>query len=327
MEKVCGRCSSPVKGSLCPVCGYDCSIKSESVALKAGSVLDDRYVIGRVIGSGGFGITYIAYDTEKERTVAVKEYYPKGIAIRAEDGFTVEPIVSMQKSEFLSGMEKFRNEADILSALSTDTDVIKVFGTFLQNGTVYYVMEYVHGMTIREYTEKYGKINEGQFIYAAGNISSVFGHIHSRNVIHRDISPNNVMVDISGQVRLVDFGNARQFIFDGENSMTVELKPGYAPLEQYQHYGNQGPWTDIYSLGMVLYYALTLAVPDDPMTRLDDDREFQGRLSGIDGRIVPILNRMTAVKVSDRYSCSEELTADIKRAGIKPQKFDIAEGK
>lgn len=321
MEKICGRCSSPVKGDLCPVCGYDCSVNSGSVALKAGTVLNDRYVIGRVIGIGGFGITYIAYDTENETTVAVKEYYPKGVAIRGEDRYSVEPLTSMQREEYLLGMEKFRNEAEILSAISSDTDVIKVFSTFLQNGTAYYVMEYVHGVTLREYVEKYGRISEGQALYVISEAASVFKHIHGRNVIHRDISPNNVMLDINGQVRLVDFGNARLFFPDGENSMTVVLKPGYAPLEQYQHYGNQGPWTDIYSLGAVIYYALTLSVPEDPMTRLDDDREFQNKLLSAAPGLVSVLNRMTAIRIADRYSSGEELLSDIRATGIKPQKF------
>ena len=323
MEKICGRCSSPVKGDLCPVCGYDCSVNNESVALKAGTVLDDRYVIGRVIGIGGFGITYIVYDTEKEITAAVKEYYPKGVAIRGENSYSIEPLTSMQREEYLSGMEKFRNEANILSALSFDTDVIKIFRTFLQNGTAYYVMEYVHGVTIREYAEKYGRINEGQAVYIINEIVSVFRHIHGRNVIHRDISPNNVMLDIKGQVRLVDFGNARLFLPGGENSMTVVLKPGYAPLEQYQHYGNQGPWTDIYSLGMVIYYALTLSAPEDPMTRLYDDRVFQNKLLPVAPRLAAVLNRMTAVRIANRYSSGEEILSDIKETGIKPQKFEI----
>ena len=327
MEKICGRCSSPLTGNICPVCGYDQSADNDSAALKAGTSLDDRYVIGRVIGAGGFGITYIAYDTEEERTVAIKEYYPKGVAVRGEDNFTIEPMASMQKEEFLLGMERFRNEAEILSALSRDTDVIKVFGTFLQNGTAYYVMEYVHGITIREYTEKYGKISEGQALYAVSEMAEVFKAIHGRSIIHRDISPNNVMLDINGRVRLVDFGNARQFASDGKNSMTVMLKPGYAPLEQYQHYGNQGPWTDIYSFGAVMYYALTLTSPEDPMTRLDDDREFRSKLEGVDAKLSGIINKMMSVKVSDRYSSGEELAADVREVSIAPQKFEITLGK
>ena len=323
MVKTCGRCSSPVEGNLCPVCGLDCGREIESVPLKAGTSLDDRYVLGKVIGSGGFGITYLAYDAEREKTVAIKEYYPKGIAIRNLDDTGIEPLTSIHKAEFSTGAEKFGNEAEILSGLGDNTEVIKVYNTFRQNGTIYYVMEYVHGITINEYIVRYGKISEGQAWYTAQSIASAFGHIHSRNIIHRDLSPNNIMLTVDGKVKLVDFGNARPFFDEGENSMTVALKPGYAPLEQYQHYGNQGPWTDIYSLGTVLYYALTLMKPNDPMTRLDDDREFQEGLSGIDRRFAAVINKMSAVKITERYSCSGELLEALKTVKIKPQGFDI----
>ena len=316
--KTCSRCSSPVEGRLCPVCGFDSGSELESVALTAGTALDDRYVIGRVIGSGGFGITYLAYDTDEEKTVAIKEYYPKNVAIRAADNVTIEPLTSLQTAEFERGGERFENEAKILSGLVGETDVIKMFNTFRQNGTIYYVMEYVHGMTIAEYTKKYGKISEGQALHAAICIASAFRCIHSRNIIHRDLSPGNVMITLDGKVKLVDFGNARPFC-DGENSMTVALKHGFAPLEQYQHHGNHGPWTDIYSLGTVLYYALTLATPEDPMTRLDDDREFQNGLAEINPDLSAIINKMAAVKINERYSSSDELLCSLKAVRIKAE--------
>ena len=323
MKKLCGKCASPVNGSICPVCGYDCDNEIRSVALTAGAVLDDRYVIGKVIGIGGFGITYLAYDTESEKTVAIKEYYPKGAAIRRMDDPAIEPLTSFHAEEFREGAEKFKNEADILSGLGDNKDIIKVYGTFGQNGTMYYVMEYVHGITINEYIQDHGKINEGQAMHIASNIAVTFGHIHSRNIIHRDLSPNNILLTVDGKVKLVDFGNARSFFPDDENSMTVSLKHGYAPLEQYQHHGNQGPWTDIYSLGAVLYNALTLALPNDPMTRLDNDMEFQGLLSENSPHLAPVINRMSAVKIDERYSCSSSLLKDLEQIKVKPQGFDI----
>lgn len=312
MEKTCIRCSSPVKGGRCPVCGFDCSDQLETVALTAGTVLDDRYVIGRVIGSGGFGITYLAYDTELEKSVAIKEYYPKNVAVRGADNVTLEPLSSVQAAEFELGREKFEREAELLSELKNETDVINIYNTFSQNGTVYYVMEYVHGVTLSEYTQKNGKMSEEQALHTALSIASAFKCIHSRNIIHRDLSPNNVMITVDGKVKLVDFGNARPFV-SGENSMTVAVKHGYAPLEQYQHHGNHGPWTDIYSLGTVLYYALTLKTPEDPMTRLDDDREFQEGLKEIDPRLRDVINRMASVRISRRYQSSEELMEELKQ--------------
>ena len=291
--------------------------------LAAGTVLDDRYVIGKVIGSGGFGLTYLAYDTELERTVAIKEFFPKGVVIRRKDSTVIEPLTSFHAEEFGIGAEKFRNEAEIISELGDNTDIIKLYGTFRQNGTVYYVMEYVNGITISDYIKKYGKITEGQALYMAVNIAAAFGHIHSRNIIHRDLSPNNIMLTADGKVKLVDFGNARPFFSDSENSMTIALKHGYAPLEQYQRHGNQGPWTDIYSLGTVIYYALTLMVPNDPMTRLDNDKVFRRMLSDSSPHLAAVINKMSAIKISERYSCSSSLLKDLEHIKVKPQGFDI----
>ena len=300
-----------------------CGNNAASDALSAGTALSDRYVIGKVIGSGGFGITYLAYDTEDEKRVAVKEYYPKGVAVRCPDGFTIEPLTSLHMPDFENGRERFGSESKILSQLCGSTDVIKVYDAFAQNGTVYYAMEYVQGITVREYTQKYGKASEGQALYAALKIVSAFQHIHSRNIIHRDLSPNNIMIDTDGNIRLVDFGNARPFSYDGGNSMTVALKPGYAPLEQYQHHGEHDPWTDIYSLGAVLYYMLTLNDPDDPMTRFNDDSEFHSALSQINTQLAAVINKMTALKIDSRYTKNEKLLLDLNALPIPPQRFKI----
>ena len=290
-------------------------------ALPAGTVLNERYVIGKVIGSGGFGITYLAFDTECMRKVAIKEYFPVGLAVRIPDRITIEPIASRYSREFENSRERFFNEAQILSNLDVCTDVIRMYSVFAENGTVYYAMEYVEGLTISEYAGRYGKINESQAIFAALEISAAFTYIHERGIIHRDLSPDNVMITSDGGVRIVDFGNARPFVIDGENSLTVVLKPGYAPIEQYQHYGRQGPWTDIYSLGAVLYYALTLETPSDPMTRMEDDRAFQTGLSCMDRRVAAILNKMTAIKAEERYPDGAKLYAELKTVRISAEKF------
>ncbi len=318
MEKSCGRCAAPVSQSRCPVCGYDCSREDGQAALVAGTVLDDRYVLGRTIGSGGFGITYLAYDTELDRTVAVKEYFPKGMAVRGGDDRLVEPLASLQREAFLRGMEKFYNEAQLLAELEDAAAVTGMYGVFAQNGTAYYVMEYVHGMTLQEYVRRHGSLQSGQAVYLAMEAAAVFGHIHGKNVIHRDIAPGNVMVDLDGGIRLVDFGNARFFQADEARSMTVVLKPGFAPLEQYQRRGSQGPWTDIYSLGMVLCYGLTGEVPEDPMVRLDDDRVLEGQLAKLDRSLAAVLRKMCAVRPGSRYQDAQSLLGGLQGTGIAP---------
>lgn len=290
-------------------------------ALAAGTVLNERYVIGKVIGNGGFGITYLAFDTERMCKVAIKEYFPVGLAVRIPDRITIEPISSRYSREFENGRERFFNEAEILSHLDAGTDVIKMYSVFAENGTVYYAMEHIDGLTISEYVGRYGKISTGQALFAALEISSAFTFIHESGIIHRDLSPDNMMITSGGGIRIVDFGNARPFVIDGENSLTVVLKPGYAPIEQYQHYGRQGPWTDIYSLGAVLYYALTLETPSDPMTRTEDDSVFQTGLSYIDRRFAAILDRMTAIKTESRYPSCAELYSELKAVRFSAEKF------
>lgn len=290
-------------------------------SLAKGTVLNDRYVIGGIIGSGGFGIIYLAYDTECERKVAIKEYFPLGLAVRIPDRITIDSVSFRQEKDFQKGRERFFNESELLLKLGSSIDVVKVYDVFTENGTAYYAMEYVEGLTIAQYTKNYGKITSGQALFAAEKISSDFTFIHEQNIIHRDLSPDNIMITEDGNVRIVDFGNARPFSYDEENSLTVALKPGYAPLEQYQHYGNQGPWTDIYSLGAVLYYALTLDNPRDPMTRIEDDSEFRAGLSLIDRQLAEIISKMTAIKTDERYVNAAEALTDLKKVRLAAEKF------
>lgn len=297
--------------------------KTKLDSLAKGTVLNDRYVLGGVIGNGGFGIIYLAYDTECERKVAIKEYFPFGLAVRIPDRVTIDAISFRQEKDFQKGRERFFNESELLLKLGGSIDAVKVYDVFTENGTAYYAMEYVEGLTIAQYTKIYGKITSGQALFAATKISSAFTFIHDQNIIHRDLSPDNIMITEDGNVRIVDFGNARPFSYDDENSLTVALKPGYAPLEQYQHYGSQGPWTDIYSLGAVLYYALTLDNPQDPMTRIEDDSEFRAGLSLIDRQLAEIISKMTAIKTDERYVNGAEVLADLEKVRIGVEKFNI----
>lgn len=290
-------------------------------ALAMGTALNDRYVIGKVIGSGGFGIIYLAYDTDTERKVAVKEYFPLGTAVRIPDRITIDAISHRYEDDFKKGKERFFNETEILSRLGSSTDVIKVYDVFSANGTVYYAMEYVDGLSVAEYTKKYGKISAEQALFAALKISSAFTLIHEKNIIHRDLSPDNIMITSDGNVRIIDFGNARPFSYDGENSLTVALRPNYAPPEQYQHYGSQGPWTDIYSLGAVLYYALTLEEPCDPMTRMYDDSELRAGLSLINTQLAMIISKMVEIKPDERYTDACELLSDLENVRLTAKKF------
>lgn len=292
-------------------------------ALAVGSILDDRYVVGKIMGSGGFGITYLAFDTELERRVAIKEYFPVGIAVRIPDRVTIASISPRLDEDFTSGRERFYNEADILRRLGSD--IVKVYDVFSANGTVYYAMEYVNGLTVTEYVKKHGRISAEQAMYAALELSDAFTFIHEKGIIHRDLTPDNIIITNDGGIKIVDFGNARPFSIDGENSLTDALKPGYAPLEQYQHYGRQGPWTDIYSLGAVLFFALTLDDPRDPMTRIEDDSDFRDGLAYIDAQLAALIGKMANIRIEERYADGRELSEALKDIHILPRKFRTAE--
>ena len=182
-------------------------------------------------------------------------------------------------------------------------------------------MEYFNGITLKAYTDKYGRITPQQAVYIAEHISATFGVIHKGGIIHRDVSPDNIMLCRNGSVKLIDFGAARSFAED-DNGLSVMLKQGFTPLEQYQRNGKQGAWTDIYSLGASLFYALTLCMPDDPMSRFDDDSAFEEQLLQFPDRFAELISKVCAVRAKDRYQTAEELQQALANSGISSCSFE-----
>lgn len=274
-KQLCESCFAETASETCEVCGYNKNTAAaDPTILPCGSVLMGRYVVGHVIGKGGFGITYLAYDSKMEKTVAIKEFYPFGLAVRSSGS----PIVSVTNAEaasvFQNGAEKFYNEAKLVSKFNGNPNIVSVYEFFYENDTVYFSMEYLKGETLKSYVNKHGTLTAEQAVFVADAVSNALMAAHSSNVLHRDISPDNIMLCDDGTVKLLDFGAARQVMAERSQSLSVILKPGFAPLEQYQKKGRQGPWTDIYSLGATLYYSMTLDTLEDPMTRMEDDSEF-----------------------------------------------------
>lgn len=324
MEKACANCFSAVdiNEQICPYCGFDCSVKEyHSYALAGGTLLNERYVIGKVIGTGGFGITYLGYDTQCEKVIAVKEYYPHGIAVRSDDNLTLEPLGSANADFYQKGIERFLHEGQYIEMFETAAEIMGVYDVFEENGTAYYVMEHFNGITLKAYTDKYGRISAQQAVWIAEQISLAFNVIHNGGIIHRDVSSDNIMLCRNGNVKLIDFGAARS-VTDGNNELSVLLKQGFTPLEQYQHNGKQGAWTDIYSLGASLYHALTLCMPDDPMSRFDDDSAFEEQLSQLPEKLAQLISRACAVRAKDRYQTDEEFIQELADCGITPCGFD-----
>ena len=324
MKNLCGNCFSELNGEMCPNCGYiNSSDIQEPYALEVGTVLKGRYLIGKTIGKGGFGITYLSYDIKSDKTVAVKEYFPRGMAVRALDNISIEVLASEQAAAFSEGKEKFSAEAAMLSEVKDNPEIIGIFDVFDENGTAYFVMEFVNGITLKEYALSNGMITANQGVYILKKLLPSLDILHNHNIIHRDITPENIMLCLNGEVKLIDFGSARYFSEDTQDNYSVILKPGFAPLEQYQRNGNQGAWTDIYSLALSVYYGMTLNIPYDPMTRLDDDASFCRELEIIPENLREIIRKSANVRKEDRYSTAKELLDDVEKCGIEEKGFRI----
>ena len=240
--------------------------------LPAGTLVADRYEILEVIGQGGFGITYKAYDSVLDVPVAIKEYYPSGIASRYhEQSLDVQVGGSENRRLFEEGKKKFLEEARILARFSEDPNVVGVRNFFEDNQTVYIVMQYLQGESLKEYIEKNGKISFDEAYRLLRPVMQSLGRIHAAGLIHRDISPSNLIRMRTGKVKLIDFGTAREYSTDGDKSLSIVLKPGYAPAEQYQTHGLQGPWTDVYALCASIYKLITEITPENSLNRMVND--------------------------------------------------------
>ncbi|MCR5674997.1 MAG: protein kinase [Lachnospiraceae bacterium] len=277
--RLCPGCMQwvPTASSVCPACGYDQDATAvSSRVLRPGTVLNDKYLVGRTLGEGGFGITYLAWDTNMQSRIAIKEFFPgylasRDVTVSGSNDLTL--ISQSQERDYQSGLERFVREAGILARYSDLPGVVSVRDFFYENQTAYLVMEYIDGISLKEYLkERGGRIPCDEVLRIMEPVVRALIAVHSDNLLHRDISPDNIMIDRSGNVRLIDFGAARYYGTDEELSMTVMLKHGYAPLEQYSRRGDHGAWTDVYSLSATIYHMITGEVPTDAVDRQVSDR-------------------------------------------------------
>lgn len=241
--------------------------------LKAGNLLNKKYRIEKVLGEGGFGITYLAVDMLLELTVAIKEYYPAGYVTReTAAGNTVIPFSGEKRELYEEGKQKFIKEARAMGKLAGQKGIVAVRDYFEENNTAYIVMEYLNGITLKAYLkQRGGTISPQETLALVKPVVKSLASVHAQGLIHRDISPDNIMVLAGNQVKLLDFGASRSVSINGEKSLSVLLKPGYAPEEQYRTRGEQGPWSDIYALCATCYRCITGHVPIEAMERMRED--------------------------------------------------------
>ncbi len=294
----------------CPYCGFDLAenTKKFPVALRAGTVLNNRYIVGRVLGQGGFGITYLAFDTQLQTKVAVKEYMPNDIATRIE-GATVSVAMDTKKDDFTYGAERFQEEARTLAKFIGHPNIAGVSSYFDANDTSYFVMDYIEGISFKSYIGNAGgRVSVDEALNIMIPVLRALTAVHQEGFIHRDVTPDNIYISKDGNVKLLDFGSARYSIGDKSKSLDVILKVGYAPKEQYIRRGRQGPYTDVYSCAACLYAALTGVLPPESLERLDQDELVPVSQAGIE--IPEWLDRAIlkglAVQPEDRFQSAAE---------------------
>jgi serine/threonine protein kinase len=315
-QNLCLYCmDEKIVDKTCAKCSYEGEYVSESLLhLPPGTLLRDKFLLGRVLGQGGFGITYIAWDKTLNIKLAIKEYLPQQLATRLAGQNTVTVYKSSLAEEFNYGLNKFLEEARTLARFAENPNIVTVRDYFEANGTAYMVMNYVEGLTFEQYLfSKGGRISFKQALEIIMPVLDVLKEVHKVGIMHRDISPDNILLDNNGRVVLIDFGAARQDLKDRSKSLSVILKAGYAPLEQYSSKGEQGPWSDLYSVAATIYRAITGLMPPESIDRIVNDTLIVPTQAGaaIETGEEKALLKALALKVKNRYHSVEELQNDL----------------
>ncbi len=306
-ENLCMGCMEDIRSlaGKCPECGFDENIAPDSpMHLTPRTILEEKYILGRVLGQGGFGITYLAWDLNLNIKLAIKEYFPQDLATRATGHTQVSAYSGSLGSQYEHGLDKYLQEARTLGQLEGHPNIVSVRDFFKANGTAYIVMSYVDGITLKDHLANSGGIFTVELAREiVMPVIDALKEIHDVGILHRDISPDNIFLNQKGQVVLIDFGAARQAASEKGHSFSIILKPGYAPEEQYRRKGVQGPWTDIYAVAATFYHLITGVQPPEALERMVEDtiispREFGAALSETEEKA---LMKALAIKASERY--------------------------
>lgn len=309
----CYHCMSKLNSetAFCPHCGKPPHLMNPPHHLAAGTVLFDKYLVGNAIGEGGFGITYVGLDRQLNLKVAIKEFFPSGFANR-NNTVSNEVVLNYNKQGeyFSNGRENFLREAQSIAKFSNERGVVDVREFFTANNTAYIVMEFLDGVNLSKYISEHNVFPPEKIVKLMLPMMQSLERIHKEGVIHRDISPDNIVYLTNGGMKLTDFGSARYFSTDdATRSLSVVLKPGYAPHEQYGRKSNQGPWTDVYALCATLYKCITGVTPTDAFSRSQSDDLQPPSALGvkIDKELEAVIMHGLAVNPDDRFRNMGEL--------------------
>ena len=315
IEKLCINCMQERRSpdGICEFCGFDVrTFELPRHHMRPFTILAGKYLIGNAIGEGGFGITYIGMDLNLEVKVAIKEYYPQGAAVRdcRTNDSTVWSYSKSTQVFFEEGREKFINEAKTIAKFRNVPEIVGVIDFFRENQTAYIVMEYLDGQTLKQYLKvKGGKIPADELLRMMKPLIASLGKLHAQGLIHRDISPDNIMIMKDGSIKILDFGGARDFVSQNGKSMSVLVKHGYAPEEQYRSRGDQGPWTDVYALCTTMYRCITGKIPPEALDRLYEDELKPISSFGVNcpRYVEQAISKGLSIRKDGRYQSMEEL--------------------
>ena len=321
MGEICYSCfTEKSTAGACPHCGYDPASDEGKypIALRAGSILNGRYIVGRVLGQGGFGITYLAQDYQTKGLVAIKEYLPTEFAGRTTGTYAVQVYSGDRRENFEYGKEQFLAEAKTLAEFIGNDHIVRIYSYFEEYGTAYLAMEYIDGESLDKYMSHHG----GRLSVEKANellvpVMEALDWVHSKGIVHRDIAPDNIIVTKDGRAKLIDFGAARYSTGEKSKSLDVILKHGFAPKEQYIRRGRQGPFTDVYAMAATYYYAITGKIPPDAIERMDEDELIPPTTLGVkmSKTAEDALLKGLEVSASERYQRMGELAEGL---GVKP---------
>lgn len=315
---VCSRCLRVVtRGQICGNCGFsEADYRPKPHQLPPEALLKQRYLVASVLGEGGFGITYAGWDLTLDKPVAIKEYFPAGLAGRdASKTFSAQPQEGPGKSWFYAGRERFLREARMLAMLSGVRGIVPVRDFFEENDTAYIVMDFIHGESLRQRADRSGgKIAPTELLPLLRPVFDALILVHQSGILHRDISPENILVDRTGTAWLIDFGAAEELLpSDDLHSHAVILRKGYTPLEQYDSHGQQGPWSDLYALAATIYDLLCAQTPPEAILRVEKDLLLPPRKRGVSVTRAQQRALLSALspQVSDRQTSIDQFRSEL----------------
>lgn len=308
------QCTSCFKQAIndgtCKVCGAtQAEPNRDRRALPVGTVVNSKYHIGRVLGSGGFGITYLAMDGQLNRRVALKEFFPSGLVMRGRDRVAVSSNTADDEAPFKRGLNRFFREGQILAKFD-HPNIVRVIEVFEANGTAYLVMEFLDGMTLKSWLSRVGKIETSKALDVVTFIVDALRAAHAVGVVHRDLKPDNVYITHQGRTLLIDFGGAKQLTAEGDKSMDAIFAHGYAAPEQYSADSDKvGPWTDVYACGATLFKILTGETVRGALDRFSDDPPLNWSQSTAPLSVRRAVTKALALKNSDRFQTIQDFQA------------------